>query len=59
MLFLVCRRNDYVEKLQIYNSSIFHFGEYNDWFPSERHYLLALHRKLPDFHSEQLELCFY
>lgn len=57
MLFLAYRKGDYIEELQIYNSSIIYFED-KEWFPSERHYLLALHRKLPDFHSEQLELCF-
>jgi hypothetical protein len=58
MLFLSCRKGDYVEELQIYNSSVLHYDEDYEWFPNERHYLLALHLKLPDFHSEQLEFRF-
>ncbi len=58
MLFIACRNGDYVEELQIYNSSVLPFDEDSEWLPNEKHYLLALHKKLPDFYSEQLELLF-
>jgi hypothetical protein len=58
MLFLACRRGDYINEIEIYNSSILKKTEENEWLISEKSYLIAFHLKCPDFNSEQLELEF-
>ena len=57
MLFIAYRNDNYIEELQIYNSSIIPERE-EEWFPHEKNYLLSLHLKSSDHRAEQLEITF-
>lgn len=58
MLFLACRHDDYIEKLEIYNSSILPQTNGRHCFTNEKNYLMSFHLEIPDYNSEQLELIF-
>lgn len=56
MLFLAYRKGDYLDKLEIYNSSIFDNVEENEWTVNEKCYLSNFHIIRPNFNTDQLEL---
>lgn len=56
MLFLACRSGDYLQQMEIYNSSILESNEEGEWLTNEKNYLLTFHLKTPNFNSEQLTL---